>query len=168
MKKWFLRKYIIIIILTCLATMPMETIEAVNIEKLDYLLGLPIGEIHNEKIYQRFAKGQCTWYAWGRFHEVHHKRIRFKAKAGLDAKLWPELVVNCKIDNNLTEQCVAVSLLGRYGHLVFIEHIHNGFIYYTEANGDANGIYNHGVDCVLRREEIDSVFWKQFTKFIHQ
>ena len=83
MRKCYLRKYLIIILLICLATMPMETIEAVNIEKLDYLLGLPIGEIHNEKIYQRFAKGQCTWYAWGRFREVHHKRIRFKAKAGL-------------------------------------------------------------------------------------
>lgn len=167
MSKVYLKKYLIIMVLTCLTVLPYEPIEASNIESLDSLLGVPLGEIHNEKIYQRFAKGQCTWYAWGRFREIHNKKIRFKAKTGLDAKLWPELIVNCKIDNNLNEQCVAVSLVGRYGHLVFIEKIQNGFVYYTEANGDVNGIYNSGVDCVLRREGVNSAFWKQFTRFIH-
>lgn len=167
MSKLYIKKYLIIMVLTCLAVLQFEPIEAASEESLDSLLGLQLGEIQNEKIYHRFSKGQCTWYAWGRFLEVHHKKIRFKAKTGLDAKLWPILIVNCKVDNNLTEQCIAVSLEGRYGHLVFVEHIRNGFVYYTEANGDANGIYNYGVDCVLRREGVNSAFWKQFARFIH-
>lgn len=167
MIKQYLKNFLIITVLTCLVVLPFEPIEAASAESLESLLGLQLGEIQNEKIYHRFSKGQCTWYAWGRFREVHHKKIRFKAKTGLDAKLWPTLIVNCKVDNNLTEQCIAVSLEGRYGHLVFVEHIQNGFVYYTEANGDANGIYNYGVDCVLRREEIASAYWKQFTRFIH-
>lgn len=167
MTKQHLKNFLIIMVLTCLTVLPYEPIEAANIESMDSLLGLQLGEIHNEKIYHRFSKGQCTWYAWGRFREVHHKKIRFKAKTGLDAKLWPELIVNCKVDNNLTEYCIAVTLVGRYGHLIFIENIQDGFIYYTEANGDANGIYDYGVDCVLRRAELNSSFVTQFTRFIH-
>lgn len=133
----------------------------------DSLLNVTIGDVDNEKIYQRFAKGQCTWYAWGRFKEVHNKKIRFKARLGLDAKLWPELIVNCRVDDKLSEKSVAVSTIGRYGHLIFIEHVEDGVVYYTEANGDGNGLYDRGVDCVLKKAEIESEFMRQFTRFVH-
>lgn len=121
----------------------------------------------DEKVYQRFAKGQCTWYAWGRFYEVHKKKIRFKCKLGLDAKLWPELIVNCRMSDKPIAQSVAVSTLGDYGHLIFIEHIENGMIYYTEANDDGNGLYDRGVDCVLKKVTADSEFMRKFIKFVH-
>lgn len=136
-------------------------------ENWDSLLNITIGDVNNEKIYQRFAKGQCTWYAWGRFKEVHSKKIRFKGKLGLDAKLWPELIVNCRVDDKLTEKSVAVSTMGRYGHLIFIEHVEDGVAYYTEANGDGNGLYNRGVDCVLKKADVESEFMRSFDKFVH-
>ena len=134
----------------------------------DSLLNVTIGAVNNEKIYQRFAKGKCTWYAWGRFHEVHKKKIKFKQKLGLDAKLWPELVVNCKVDAKLAEKSIAISESGLYGHLIFIEHIDSSTVYYTEANADGNGLYDRGVDCVLKRAELDGEFMKQFGWFVHR
>lgn len=138
-----------------------------NSQNFDAFLNMTIGAVDNDKIYQRFAKGQCTWYAWGRFREVHKKKIRFKRKMGVDAKLWPELIVNCKVDSQLTEKSIAVSESGRYGHLIFIEHIEGSTIYYTEANGDGNGLYDRGIDCVLKKVELDDEFMRRFRWFVH-
>ena len=132
------------------------------------LLNVTMGAVDNDKIYQRFAKGQCTWYAWGRFHEIHKKKIRFKQKLGLDAKLWPELIINCKVDAKLAEKSIAISESGPYGHLIFIEHIEGSTVYYTEANADGNGLYDRGIDCVLKRAELDGEFRKQFRWFVHR
>lgn len=139
-----------------------------NNQRWDSQLNVTIGAVDNEKIYQRFAKGQCTWYAWGRYHEVHKKRIRFKQKLGLDAKLWPQLVVNCRMGTQPREKAVAVSDLGQYGHLIFIEHVEGNTVYYTEANGDGNGLYDRGVDCVLKKAELEGEFMRQFRWFLYR
>lgn len=155
------------LVIAVLLLFPSKALAGCSNGEWDYLLSTVVGDIDNEKMYSRFAKGQCTWYAWGRFKEVHRKKIRFRAKSGLDAKIWPELIVNCRVDTNVSEQAIAVSQMGRYGHLVFVEHIHGSSIYYTDANGDANGIYDRGIDCVLKKVDMNSTFWKQFTSFIH-
>ena len=154
-------------VITVVLLFPTKALAGCDDEKWDYLLGTTIGEIENDKIYSRFAKGQCTWYAWGRFKEVHSKKIIFRAKNGLDAKVWPELIANCRVNANVSEQSIAVSRMGRYGHLIFVEHIQGRSVYYTDANGDANGIYDRGIDCVLKKADVDSAFWQQFTSFIH-
>lgn len=129
-------------------------------------LDVVLGDVENDKIYRRFAKGQCTWYAWGRFKEVHHKSLRFKAKLDIDAKLWPTLITNCKITHKPSAKAIAVSTQGPLGHLIFIEYIHGNTVYYTDANGDGNNHYDRGEDCKLKKTTLDSEFMKGFTKFM--
>lgn len=129
-------------------------------------LDVVLGDVENENLYQRFAKGQCTWYAWGRFKEVHHKNLRFRVKLDIDAKLWPTLITNCKTTDKPSAKTIAVSTQGPHGHLIFIEHIDGNTVYYTDANGDGNNHYDRGEDCKLKKTALDSEFMKSFTKFV--
>ena len=104
----------------------------------------------------------------GRFHEIYKKKIKFKQKLGLDAKLWPKLIRNCKINTKIATQSIAISEAGEYGHLIFIEHVEGNTVYYTEANGDGNGLYDRGVDCVLKKAGRGDEFMKQFRWFVHR
>lgn len=165
--KAFLKKFAFVAIIVCCLCNTNSTFANEGSNEWNLLLNQTIGDIDNEKIYQRFSKGQCTWYAWGRFREIHKKKIRFHGKLGLDAKLWPDLIVNCKVDDKLAEKSIAVSQQGNYGHLIFIEHIEDNTVYYTESNGDGNSIYNRGVDCVLKKTDIESEFLKNFNQYIH-
>lgn len=162
-----IKKSIVVFTLICSFFYDSQALAKIDNNNWDAHLNKIVGDVDNEKIYQRFAKGQCTWYAWGRFKEVHNKKIRFKGKLGLDAKLWSELIVNCRVDDKLEERSIGISTLGEYGHLIFIEHIDDGIVYYTEANGDGNGLYDLGVDCVLKKADVDSEFMESFVKFVH-
>ena len=97
----------------------------------------------SENIYSGVYTGQCTWYAHGRFREVTGISLGNKA----DAKWW----LNAQRDNpkvsivdgadNITSPAIAVSVLGRFGHVVFIEHVVRNeqgdpiTVYFTECNG---------------------------------
>lgn len=131
------------------------------------LVGCTVADINNMNLYKRFARGQCTWYAWGRFMEVHNKAIMFSKPLQLHAKFWGELITNCVIDGNVSEKCIAINESGRYGHLIFIEHIDTENIYYTESNDDRNGYYDKGKDCILKKAPKNSDVLKSFTLFIH-
>ena len=51
--------------------------------------------------------------------------------------------------------------------MIFIEHVEGSTVYYTEANSDANGLYDRGVDCVLKKAECGDELMKQFRWFVH-
>ncbi len=103
--------------------------------------------------------GQCTWYALGRFYEVTGINL---GKAP-DAKKWLSANKNnAKVSvlygaDKITENAIAVDTNGKYGHVLFIEHIEYDadgnpqYVYFTECNWDANGTYNANKDCVLKK-----------------
>lgn len=96
----------------------------------------------------RGADGQCTWYARGRFREVHGITLPYmgNAKVWADkAEVYPEIVVIRDL-SEVPEQAAAVfQPTGKFkdwpGHVRFVKYVErdrNGnpqTVYYTDANG---------------------------------
>ena len=115
----------------------------------------------NNPFYPRYV-GQCTWYAWGRMKEVTGKAIKFSRSSNRHAKYWDGIVTNCRIDKNLESKCVAVRKTGGggYGHVVFVENVSNGYVYYTEDNVDSS------TNLKVRKTTVAN-FKKNYKDFIH-
>lgn len=103
--------------------------------------------------------GECTWYAYGRFHEVN----KIALNSAPHAKKWlsrNESDSRVKVvygAEKIASKSIAVRTSGTYGHVMFIEHVtfsKNGspaWVYFTECNTDGNSTYNAGKDCVLQK-----------------
>lgn len=105
--------------------------------------------------YRGGYKGQCTWYAYGRFYEVNGIAL----KTAPHAKYW---ISNNRKDSrvnivsSIKPKSIAVRTTGRWGHVMFIENVtYSGstpqYVYYTECNDDGNGKYNSGKDCIVKK-----------------
>ena len=108
--------------------------------------------------YQGGYKGQCTWYAYGRFYETTGIKL---GRAG-NAQTW---LSDNAANSNVTvaygaaaiqPKSIAVRTSGKYGHVMFIENVtyNNGspeYVYFTECNADGNGVYNAGSDCIVKK-----------------
>jgi len=107
-----------------------------------------------------FPQLQCTWYAFGRMREVTGVTLQFNQSSGRHAKKWINMVMNCKIDNNLQEKCVGVTQQGGSGngHVVFVEGIENGYVYYTDSNA--------GNSLKVKRLSVNA-FKTRYTHYIH-
>ena len=140
-------------------------------EKLDERIGTTIASIKENGAYTYYynskgnisAKagyyGQCTWYALGRFYEVHEINLG----VANDAKRWlsdnkgNEKVVIVEDPESICSKSIAVRTTGTHGHVLFVEHVSYGtdgkpeYVYYTECNADYNGVYNEGTDCILKK-----------------
>ena len=103
-------------------------------------------------------KGQCTWYAYGRFYEV----TGIKLGKARHAKYWlSDNASNSRVTvtygaSTIKSKSIAVRTSGNYGHVMFVENVtySNGspqYVYFTECNADGNGIYNAGSDCIVKR-----------------
>lgn len=126
-----------------------------------------LGNITDESGYtdyynKKFSKGQCTWYAYGRFYETTDIDINISG----DAKTWLD---NCDDDRVSVERDLAKiqphSIAVDYkttdskhpGHVTYIEHVtydENGNpvdVYFTESNWDSNNVYNEGVDGIVKK-----------------
>jgi surface antigen len=111
----------------------------------------------NNLSYRGGYKGQCTWYAYGRFLEVNGIAL----KTARHAKYWlsdNSSDSRVRVVYSIQDKSIAVSKNGSYGHVMFIEHVEysNGspsVVYYTECNAypSSNGVYNAGVDCILKK-----------------
>lgn len=114
-------------------------------------------------------RGQCTWYAFGRTWEVTGKKLTFSRSKDLHAKYWGNLVTNASVDHTLTSKCIGVRPVrgGGNGHVIFIEYVGGGWIYYTDCNKDGNGRYDAGQDAIVKREPVNGNFIKEYTCFIH-
>ncbi len=106
------------------------------------------GEIHFTETYYGGEDGQCTWYARGRFREVHGIVLPYMG----NAKVWADKAGNYpEVDvitdlSDVPEQAVAVFRpTGRFrdwpGHVRFVEYVERDkygkpeTVYYTDANG---------------------------------
>ncbi len=76
-------------------------------------------------------EGQCTWYCFGRVLEKLGKTITFSG-SGMAGE-WLTSVDNCETSDDIDairSDCIAVSDI----HVVYIEFVQSGTVYYTEAN----------------------------------
>ncbi len=106
------------------------------------------GETHFTEPYYGGEDGQCTWYARGRFREVHGITLPYmgNAKVWADkAEAYPEVIVIRDL-SEVPEQAVAVfqptgSFRDWPGHVRFVEYVERDkcgnpeTVYYTDANG---------------------------------
>lgn len=138
----------------------------------DSLLGTTLADINGDFYHSKNMsycadpglKGQCTWYAYGRFYETMGIRLNTARHAynwlndnNKDGRLnvlynnSPDVLKDQKIP------CIAVSTSGKYGHVSIIENIiynDDGTIkavYMSQSNADGNPNYNAGVDAVLQK-----------------
>lgn len=86
--------------------------------------------------YAQGIKAQCVWYVRG----------RAKEKCGTDtgiignANIWYESAKakGLKLSSEPISNSIACFNSGRYGHVIFIECTDGNWVYYTEANADAD------------------------------
>lgn len=104
-------------------------------------------------------RGQCTWYAYGRFLEVNGIALKSAphAKYWLSRNTGDSRVSVLYGASSIKPKSIAVRTTGTYGHVMFIEHVtynSNGtpaYVYFTECNADGNGTYNMNKDCILQK-----------------
>lgn len=130
----------------------------------DGLIGTTVADINSKYYttdnisYVGGYKGQCTWYAYGRFYEV----TGIKLPSARHAKYWlSDNYSNSKVtvtygSSNIKAKSIAVRTSGNYGHVIFIEEVtyKNGlpeYVYFTECNTDGNGTYNVRKDCIVQK-----------------
>ena len=82
------------------------------------------------------SKGNCTWYAFGRYQEVHNMRPSYP-KMGKNAKLWG--TDGEKLSKGPEVGGIVVFGDSGYGHVAFIEKIQDGKVYLSESAYSENG-----------------------------
>ncbi len=107
----------------------------------------------------KFPEGQCTWYVAGRVQEKLGITLSFSETSGNNAKTWYDRIDNPGIikSNSPSPNSIAVfTSPTTLGHVVFIEYVEDGYVYYSEANYGAsnNGRFDIGEDGVLKRQTI--------------
>lgn len=131
---------------------------------LDNLVGQTIADMgstcySSENLsYNGGYKGQCTWYAYGRFLELTGIKLKTapNAKKWLSANSNDERVSVLYGSGNIRAKSIAVRKTGTYGHVMIVEDVtyENGspaYVYFTECNTDGNGRYDAGKDCILKK-----------------
>ena len=92
-------------------------------------------------------RGQCTWFAWGRTYEK--LGIKLNSNFYGNAKTWWTKNISSKSYSYGQEpksNSIAVFGNGEYGHVVFVENVSNGKIYFNEANHHKRGAYDGAVE----------------------
>lgn len=143
------------------------------------------GRVKYTSPYYTYAFGQCTWYARGRFHEVHGIPVFINgdAKTWLDRTRWNNTIRwNDKIKvvtdiEAVPEQSIAVYVPKKddslKGHVCFIEYVERDeygkplYIYYTDANGKKDtkkNAYTPGVDGMVIKESFEKFKENRYLK----
>ncbi len=139
----------------------------------DNLLDEQLGDVQpgNESYYSNknpyYAnnyEGECTWYAYSRFHEK--TGIDLKMSRYGSGKTWLENCVDDRVTvvtdlEKIVPNSIAVDYkpndLSHSGHVTFIEHVtydENGLpkdVYFTECNMDSNSQFDSGTDGILKK-----------------
>ena len=79
-------------------------------------------------------EGECTWYAWGRFNEVHELELPCRKAA----KYWHETDLDYPFalcDKGIINSKSVACFTGLGGHVIFIESVYtDGSFKYSESN----------------------------------
>lgn len=95
-----------------------------------------------------FNKNQCTWYCWNRASYQAGKQLSFNSSA--NAFQWLDAVdqSNCQVvPGKVTPVRNSIAVYsggsGGYGHVLYIEAVENGRVYFTESNftSGRDGVY---------------------------
>ena len=94
-----------------------------------------------------FSKSDgCTWYAYNRWREVNGENLPFVGLSG-NANRWADTINKdlmkvspTSAENSIVSNAVAVDINGKYGHVVYIEAVRNGMVYYSESSYSNNSI----------------------------
>ena len=88
----------------------------------------------------------CTWYAFNRWHEVNGEDLVFARRSG-NANRWADTidknamkVTPTSAENSIVRNSIAVDTNGTLGHVVYIEAVQNGMVYYSESSYSHNSI----------------------------
>lgn len=142
---------------------PKEGEVLANIQYVD-----ETGSLRYTSPYYTYGYGQCTWYAGGRFEEVHgiHISIHGCAKEWLDSSRWDASLEVVTDLSSVPEQSIAIYVPKTdnrlAGHVCFIEYVERDekgnplYIYYTDANGKKDTVknaYTPGVDGMVIKED---------------
>ena len=116
-------------------------------------------QYYDNSTFTDFPEGQCTWYVAGRVQEKLGITLLFTSASGNDAKTWYDRIDNDGIIKSNSPSPNSIAVFGSSttaGHVVLIEYIEDGYVYYSEANygSSANGRFDIGVDGVLKRQTI--------------
>lgn len=88
-----------------------------------------------DSVFQGVLVGQCTWYAWGRFYQVHGERL---ASTG-NARTWCDSAKESGWKIGMTPSAGAVAVYDdsshQYGHVMFVEsYDKDGVVKMSEGN----------------------------------
>lgn len=88
----------------------------------------------------KYHSSNCTWYAYGRFQEVNGQRL---GVTGSPSK-WLSQASNNGFNVGTVAKSKSIAVTDR--HVMFVEYVENGYVYYTDANA--------GNDFVVKRKTI--------------
>ncbi|WP_124100925.1 CHAP domain-containing protein [Ruminococcus sp. Marseille-P6503] len=117
---------------------------------MESYLGKRLGNF-NSSFYNDGIRGQCVWYVRG----------RAKEKAGVDtgirgdAKTWYSQAKHK--GKELRSDSIACFGGGSFGHVIYIELVENGWVYYTEANANADNTLSSD-DGLLKRSTVSQFY----------
>ena len=92
-------------------------------------------------------RGQCTWFAWGRTYEK--LGIKLNSNFWGHAKTWYTKNASAKCypyGQEPRANSLAIFKNGSYGHVVFVEKVENGIIYFNEANHHKSKAYDGALE----------------------
>ena len=112
-------------------SMPLE-------DRLDQILA----DLNNAgyKSLNKYSHGQCTWYCWGRAYEKCGRSLTFSGSS--NGNQWYNNVSGGYSSKRTAAQgpiknsVCSCNSSDPNGHVLFIEGVQNGYVYFTEANWD--------------------------------
>lgn len=107
-------------------------------------LGSVLANFGNPGYSNAFTNGQCTWYCWGRAYEKCGRSLTFSG--GSNGNQWYANVSGgysskrSRAAGPVKNSVCSCGANQEYGHVLFIEGVQGGYVYFTEANwGDTDG-----------------------------
>ena len=117
---------------------------------MESYLGKPLGNF-NSAYYNDGIRGQCVWYVRGRAKE----KVGVDTGIRGDANTWYAQAKHKGYD--LKSNSIACFGGGSFGHVIYIELVKNGQVYYTEANANADNALSLD-DGLLKKSTISQFY----------
>lgn len=114
-----------------------------------------LADFNNTKIYNNTngIVGQCVWYVRCRALE------KCKTDTGItgNANTWYNSAIAKKltVSKEPVSDSIACFSSGKYGHVIYVEHVSDGIVYYTEANSNNDNKLSAD-DGILKKQSLNT------------